>query len=261
MYYLTRYNFASLLYKLVIDIPSIFEYSFYSEHKLTYFDFIDLKYFSVREQRRLVIFDKILHDTEKTMKQIQILKRNNNQKMWVYKISLPCYHKNKDCPYLNSNFINTPIPSSLSENKVEEYREFFIKNQRYYAMNDFYEILKSKFSLEEDQETIFNMVKKGNSGVNQIEEENIISDTKKKWDFFTDIISEKHFYLSQVRNLYKCRDDKDISSIYEHKKDIMETIINYYFKILNESDISIDEKIYQLAGFSPCPHCMGKSKD
>lgn len=91
------YNIGKLLFNLVLDIPKIIEYEYYYNYKLRELDFIELNYFSFSSARTFVILDLIFHHTEWAMKHIQILHRNQEQKKWVYDISLPCYHYDQAC--------------------------------------------------------------------------------------------------------------------------------------------------------------------
>lgn len=259
MVYVTNYKMATFMHNLVIDIPINFEKSFYSHYKLLDLDFIDLKYFSLNEVKKLALYDLLLEKTEWTMRNLQIARRNEEQKRWVYPISLPCYHKDKECEFMQNDFVNISVPKSLASERLEEYREFFLGNQGNYDNNMFFaETLKQKFNLSESIDEIMQVLSLRNSG----ESRNVVlTDLKNSWRDLSEIITEKHFDYNKTKRAYYIAKEIDseyseaAQKIYEKRKELFYMIINYYTQKMLKKNISFDESLYKLAGFSPCSHC------
>lgn len=61
-------------------------------------------------------------------------KKDNNTRL-VYLGGAPAYHKTQDCNWLNSSYKNYEIPVQISEDKIDDYRNFFVENIELYERN------------------------------------------------------------------------------------------------------------------------------
>jgi hypothetical protein len=75
-------------------------------------------------------------------------KRKNNTRL-IYLGGSPAYHKNQNCNYLNSSYKNYEIPVEVSEEKIEDYRKFFVENIEVYKndRNVFFARVELKFNI------------------------------------------------------------------------------------------------------------------
>ena len=157
MFYITKYNYyKNIIFKLDIDIPAIEKTGFFNNYKLDLFD-LDLSYFTKNEREALIISDHLFRNISNINKNMIFKQIKREESHWVYKLSMPAYHADRDCPNLAKEFNNIRIPSSLNPTQAKEYRQFFIDNKDRYGNTAglieprvFARKLKEKFNLNED---------------------------------------------------------------------------------------------------------------
>lgn len=68
---------------------------------------------------------------------------------WIYLGGAPAYHKKKDCAKLVSEYKNYDIPVEIPDNRIEEYRDFFLNSIELYGRNQaaFYAQVELKFNV------------------------------------------------------------------------------------------------------------------
>lgn len=120
--------------------------------------------------------------------------------------------------------------------------------------------LKKAFNLLESVEDIIKIIKKENSS------ENIINVGEVEYgyilDDFNNFISDKHFTSWNIREYKKFISNNElIKDLVEKRKEITYKIMGYYLKKHSDNKKNLEEKIFLLAGFSPCPNCVGKVKE
>jgi len=79
-------------------------------------------------------FDEFIRIFEFKDKPSLELKRDNKVRL-IYIGGSPAYHKNQDCNWLNSSYKNYEIPVEIQEEKIDDYRKFFIENIELYESN------------------------------------------------------------------------------------------------------------------------------
>jgi hypothetical protein len=157
MFYITKHNYyKNIICKLDIDVPMIEKTGFFSSYKLDLFD-LDLSYFAKNEREALIISDHLFRNISNINKNMIFKQIKREESHWVYKLSMPAYHADRDCPNLAKEFNNIRIPSSLNPTQAKEYRQFFIDNKDRYGNKAglieprvFARKLKEKFDLNED---------------------------------------------------------------------------------------------------------------
>ena len=157
MFYITKHNYyKNIICKLDIDVPMIEKTGFFSSYKLDLFD-LDLSYFAKNERKMLIISDHLFRNISNINKNMIFKQIKREESNWVYKLSMPAYHADRDCPNLAKEFNNIRIPSSLNPTQAKEYRQFFIDNKDRYGNKAglieprvFARKLKEKFDLNED---------------------------------------------------------------------------------------------------------------
>lgn len=280
MFYVTKVKYVSLLNALSLNIPFRLgeERSYYQYSKLTSFD-LDLSYFTQSEAKALLISDLLFKDTEELFTKVLIEKIQQEQENWVFDISLPRFHINKGCKYLNSDFSNVRIPKSLDANRKDEYREYFIAHYKNYGFSEgardpriFMRELIERFNLNETITsknvtiplTIDQMVefyfKKEYYPNSEVEEFNATLDFDKEAsriknliDCFKDLV--RGYSPQECRSAYFKKNDGVFNKIYEQRKALLARILNFHFQKLSSEGFNLSQKVFKLIGFEPCRHC------
>lgn len=282
MYYLTKANYNRLLNALNVDIPYQFEKSYYQQYKLLGFE-LDLDFFTLPEAKKLVISDIIFQGLSNYANGVIIKKVEQQQQNWVYKLGYPAFHLNEDCEILHRDFENVRIPPSLLKDRVEEYRTYFIDNNKKYGYFEhkieptvFCRKLKDVFNLEEEvkdlEKLYFNKTRYQNSEVVEFNatlnfeleasrintlmdnfklyvKENAISASFSRQAFL-------HKTPEKRRNkVFSAREIELMKEIDKHKSAILARILNYHFQYLAKEGINISNNLFKLVGFKCCEHC------
>lgn len=220
MYFLTNSNYHRMLLSLDLNIPlsAKEKKSFYFGSILRSFPELDIAMFSENHARMLVISEKLFTNFSRTMEELYIVRTEIGKTKWVYELSTPSFHCNKDCEYLKSNFNNARLPNSLSEDQRDAYRAYFIANcpketKHSFENNNLAEIrlffteLKSRFNLEEEVNDLINNhnYKKhaDNTGVSEFAPEVNLLKEKEEINnlivLFNQDIKSKNFDAERVR--------------------------------------------------------------
>ena len=277
MFYITKYNYyKNIICKLDIDVPMIEKTGFFSSYKLDLFD-LDLSYFAKNEREALIISDHLFRNISNINKNMIFKQIKREESHWVYKLSMPAYHADRDCPNLAKEFNNIRIPSSLNPTQAKEYRQFFIDNKDRYGNKAglieprvFARKLKEKFDLNEDlDELLENHILpeiRENSGVEciNITVEQSIREINELIDIFKDFIKTENISASfSHRSWLSTKADSELSKeeresmqkVYEQKRRICARILAFHFQHFEKEGFNISENLLEMLGFQACPNC------
>ena len=277
MFYITKYNYyKNIIFKLDIDIPTIEKTGFFSSYKLDLFD-LDLSYFAKNEREALIISDHLFRNISNINKNMIFKQIKREESHWVYKLSMPAYHADRDCPNLAKEFNNIRIPSSLNPTQAKEYRQFFIDNKDRYGNKAglieprvFARKLKEKFDLNEDlDELLENHILpeiRENSGVEciNITLEQFIDEINELINIFKNFIREEQVSASfSCRSWLSTKADSELSKeeresmqkVYEQKRIICARILAFHFQHFEKEGFNISENLLEMLGFQACPNC------
>lgn len=285
MLYITNAKYRDFISSVDLDLPFYFneEKTYYWGCKLNSFD-INLNYFTQEEAKLLVISDRLFCDVKQTLNTILFKRLDEQRGNWVYELKAPCYHENKDCDWLHSDFENVRIPRSLDKSLLNEYRRFFIDNKEDYGYQEgkkdpriFCRLLIDKFNLNEkdnldqaislDQfvEYYFNTERYDNSDVSDF---NFTLDFNKEYADIKDLINQfksvtKDISVSDSRSVYFKAKDKEktkeerikFDNIFNMRKRLVARILNFHFQKLAQSGFDISKTIFEMIGFRACRSC------
>ena len=277
MFYITKYNYyKNIIFKLDIDIPTIEKKGFFSSYKLDLFD-LDLSYFAKNEREALIISDHLFRNISNINKNMIFKQIKREESHWVYKLSMPAYHADRDCPNLAKEFNNIRIPSSLNPTQAKEYRQFFIDNKGRYGNKAglieprvFARKLKENFNLNEDlDELLENHILpeiRENSGVEciNITVEQFIGEINELINIFKNFIREEQVSASFSRRSWlSTKEDSELSKeeresmqkVYEQKRIICARILAFHFQHFEKEGFNISENLLEMLGFQACPNC------
>ena len=277
MFYITKYNYyKNIIFKLDIDIPAIEKTGFFNNYKLDLFD-LDLSYFTKNEREALIISDHLFRNISNINKNMIFKQIKREESHWVYKLSMPAYHADRDCPNLAKEFNNIRIPSSLNPTQAKEYRQFFIDNKDRYGNKAglieprvFARKLKEKFNLNEDlDELLENHILpeiRENSGVEciNITLEQFIDEINELINIFKNFIREEQVSASFSRRSWlSTKEDSELSKeeresmqkVYEQKRIICARILAFHFQHFEKEGFNISENLLEMLGFQACPNC------
>ena len=277
MFYITKHNYyKNIICKLDIDVPMIEKTGFFSSYKLDLFD-LDLSYFAKNEREALIISDHLFRNISNINKNMIFKQIKREESHWVYKLSMPAYHADRDCPNLAKEFNNIRIPSSLNPTQAKEYRQFFIDNKDRYGNKAglieprvFARKLKEKFDLNEDlDELLENHILpeiRENSGVEciNITVEQSIREINELIDIFKDFIKTENISASfSHRSWLSTKADSELSKeeresmqkVYEQKRRICFRILAFHFQHFEKQGFNISENLLKMLGFQACGNC------
>ena len=277
MFYITKYNYyKNIICKLDIDVPMIEKTGFFSSYKLDLFD-LDLSYFAKNEREALIISDHLFRNISNINKNMIFKQIKREESHWVYKLSMPAYHADRDCPNLAKEFNNIRIPSSLNPTQAKEYRQFFIDNKDRYGNKAglieprvFARKLKEKFNLNEDlDELLENHILpeiRENSGVEciNITVEQSIREINELIDIFKDFIKTENISASfSHRSWLSTKADSELSKeeresmqkVYEQKRRICFRILAFHFQHFEKQGFNISKNLLEMLGFQACGNC------
>ena len=249
---------------------------FFSSYKLDLFD-LDLSYFAKNEREALIISDHLFRNISNINKNMIFKQIKREESHWVYKLSMPAYHADRDCPNLAKEFNNIRIPSSLNPTQAKEYRQFFIDNKDRYGNKAglieprvFARKLKEKFDLNEDlDELLENHILpeiRENSGMEciNITVEQFIGEINELINIFKNFISEEQVSASFSRRSWlSTKADSELSKeeresmqkVYEQKRRICARILAFHFQHFEKQGFNISENLLEMLGFQACPNC------
>ena len=277
MFYITKHNYyKNIICKLDIDVPAIEKTGFFNNYKLDLFD-LDLSYFTKNEREALIISDHLFRNISNINKNMIFKQIKREESHWVYKLSMPAYHADRDCPNLAKEFNNIRIPSSLNPTQAKEYRQFFIDNKDRYGNTAglieprvFARKLKEKFNLNEDlDELLENHILpeiRENSGVEciNITLEQFIDEINELINIFKNFIREEQVSASFSRRSWlSTKEDSELSKeeresmqkVYEQKRIICARILAFHFQHFEKEGFNISENLLEMLGFQACPNC------
>ena len=277
MFYITKHNYyKNIICKLDIDVPMIEKTGFFSSYKLDLFD-LDLSYFAKNEREALIISDHLFRNISNINKNMIFKQIKREESHWVYKLSMPAYHADRDCPNLAKEFNNIRIPSSLNPTQAKAYRQFFIDNKDRYGNKAglieprvFARKLKEKFDLNEDlDELLENHILpeiRENSGMEciNITVEQFIGEINELINIFKNFISEEQVSASFSRRSWlSTKADSELSKeeresmqkVYEQKRRICARILAFHFQYFEKQGFNISENLLEMLGFQACPNC------
>ncbi len=274
MPFVTEYNTSLVLKKLIGEIPdNIREWEPYknSIFFLNRLDKTNLLYFKKFCENPIENIDRIYNS-------INIV----DNKVFVYEGGNPSYHKVENCDKLSSNFINFKIPETIKangDNAIEEFRKWFKENQTVFAEKpDVYQMrVQSKFGILQGIEK----VDYKNSG-NVYKENLTLIEIENRIDSLLHNASE--YYKEDLKRQYAIKmfqkstflafkeqgieknetgyADEELKAILkEYFYLFIQPTIFYlkeFFKTFYNSNIEINEKIFEQLNFKKCTVCYAK---
>ncbi len=240
---------------------------------------IPIYFFSKYEENELLAIQELLKNPENFFKTFYKKQKAIDTYKYIYEGKSPAYHDDRDCPRLNSRFLNYEIPVQIreqSQEKVIEFRKWF--NEVKHLLNKpdiFVERLRLRWGIVTNPKSI----DYDNSGIDEIENksigdmENEINVLIKEAGRFyyreeknTTILKKfsKYTYLAYKAQPINNNDTgfsdlelKELLKEYDSKfkKPLKKLLIEYYKLKLNP-EIVMDKTILQAIGFIPCGHCV-----
>ncbi len=274
MPFVTEYNTSLVFKKLIGEIKDdIKEWEPYK--KAIYF-------LNRLDKTNLLYFKKLCEDPIENIDTVYNPINVIDNKEFVYEGGKPSYHKVEDCDRLSSNFINFRIPEQIKEKgneSIEEFRKWFKENQTLFAEKpDVYQMrLNTKYGIVQSIEK----VDYKNSG-NAYKENLTIAEIETRIDSILHNASE--YYKADLKRQvairafqkstflafkgqpieknnteYTDEELKEILKEYYHLF-IQPTIfyLKEHFKAFYNSNIEINEKIFEHLNFKKCGACYAE---
>lgn len=200
-----------------------------------------LRFFSTSEVNILAAVSLILESIKDEELKIKILtlhddakarigKPNKNENSrWIYVGSKPAYHNDKNCISLHSTYENYEIPIEIPENKIKDYRIFFLSNIDDYANRKdvFFAKVELKFNVRINN---VKEVHKENSGQQSL---NILMDEHEQiLNEISNIIEEMHRYKNQSKEVARVISNTGFNT----KKALKNDLYNKNHKVIKKWD-------------------------
>lgn len=271
MPFVTEYNTSLVFKKLIGEIPE--DIKLWEPYKKAIF------FLNRLDKTNLLYFKKFcenpIENIDTIYKPINVV--DNGE--FVYEGGKPSYHKVENCDRLSSNFINFRIPTAIKEKgseSIEEFRKWFKENQTIFIEKpDVYQMrLQTKYGIVQGIEK----VDYKNSG-NVYKENLTLSEIETRIDSILHNASEyykddneravairafqKSTYLAfkqeEIANNTTTYSDDELKDILkEYFYLFIQPTIYYlkeHFKVFYNSNIEINEKIFEHLNFKKCAIC------
>ncbi|PTO90160.1 hypothetical protein CWN98_01540 [Vibrio splendidus] len=204
--------------------------------------------------------------------------KKDSKERWIYLGGSPAYHKTNKCSRLTSEYKNYDIPLSIPENRIEEYRKFFIENMEIYErdISTFYMHAELKFHVVIEN---IQKVQAKNSGIEEVN--NFKYSTSDELIFaINNHINRMLAYRKSDQqvdktiarfgfNTAKAIANKDklrltheqvkiVETWHKDKSDLKRLVIKHLTVKLNP-DFSFDGELLDSFGFRKCADCFGNN--
>lgn len=274
MPFVTEYNTSLVFKKLIGEIPDdIKQWEPY--RKAIYF-------LNRLDKTNLLYFKKFCENPIENIDTVYNPINVVDNKEFVYEGGKPSYHKVEDCDRLSSNFINFRIPEQIKEKgdeAIEEFRKWFKENQTVFSEKpDVYQMrLNTKYGIVQGLEK----VDYKNSG-NVYRENLTLAEIETRIDSILHNASE--YYKEDIKRQGAIRSfQKSTFLAFKEQpieknntgysdEELKEILVEYYhlfiqptiyylkehFKAFYNSDIEINEKIFEHLNFKKCSVCYAE---
>ncbi len=262
------------------DILSVLESDFIEQAVLPEGGFS--KYFNKKELKNLYKMKMVLKDLPTLIEKMddnkdiigKYIEAENNR--FAQRVQAPSYHTHNDCQWLNSDFRNIELPSSIKDKDLKERIRHFIAAQTGKNFEEINSLYKNEFHLIEDLREV--VLK--NSGVENFDNTEIITDLflqiKNEFEDMHSILhsGENNSINKKVKNIVYadtwnankiCRnsalteqDCNDIKKILQTKKDLTETLFTFYKEKYNKY-LTFEGTVLDTIGFRVCRGCEASS--
>jgi len=274
MPFVTEYNTSLVLKKLIGEIPD--DIKLWEPYKKAIF------FLNRLDKTNLLYFKKFcenpIENVEAIYKQINIVDNG----VFVYEGGKPSYHKVENCDRLSSNFINFKIPEAIKEKgneAIEEFRKWFKENQTIFAEKpDVYQMrLQTKYGIVQGIEKVdyknSGNVYKENLTLAEIETriDSILHNASEYYKIDLDRqiairVFQKSTFLAFkgdpiVNNTTRYNDEELKEILKEYFYLFIQPTIFYlkeHFKAFYNSNIEINEKIFEHLNFKRCGACYSE---
>lgn len=231
------------------------------------------------EMKTLLNFKSILEgiDNIPVYNKENTRKYKNNYVRMVYVGGKPSFHKDKNCQFLKSNYENYEIPAVIPDNKIEEYREFFIDNKTLYESkrDAFFARVEIKFNVRVNNVKEINEKNSGVEYTEDITTRNIdetiksieshlivmekfraIDDNHEKKISSLGYGTHKANYKNENGELKLFINDSNsiIYKWHEYKNELKHLIKQYFIAKYNP-DFEFNKSVLRQCGFVPCKGC------
>lgn len=246
----------------------------------------DIKSFFVKKEIEIIASVKaaieVMQDYSTFIKKIPTKKidieKANPKTRLIFLKSTPAYHHNNLCTRLHSEYKNYEIPIEVPEERVEEYREFFIDNIDLYRekLHIFFARVELNFGL---RIRIIREIEKPNSGLETIMDFEVEPENKLLTDIHNlgnEMIQfrfsseerrkaiQKYGMASHIvakggKKIIASQEDENIiKTWFEYKVKMKNKIIKYIIIKFNP-DMIFDKTCLEYFGFKPCADCSSES--
>ena len=277
MPFVTEYNTSLVLKKLTNSIPqNIREWKPYRK---------DIYFLNRLDKTNLLYFKNFCENPVENITEVYEPVKTIDKKEFVYEGGKPSYHKFESCDRLHSNFVNFRLPDKIKEKgdkAINEYREWFKEHQAIFLEKpDVYQMrLFNKYGIETPIQRVdytnSGNIYKENLTLKEIEtridsllqnaakyysENNKRQKVIRRYQTAT-FLAFKEEKIEDNETGYSDDDLKEILREYYYLF-IQPTIyyLKEYFKTYFNSDIEINEKIFEQLNFKRCNNCYSKDFD
>jgi len=274
MPFVTEYNTSLVLKTLIGETPKdIFYWDPYK--KAIYF-------LNAMDKTNLFYFEKFCKNPIENIDTVFFPIEFIDNGEFVFEGAKPSYHKVENCDKLTSHFINFRIPETIKEkgnSSIEEFRKWFKEHQTIFTENpDIYQMrLHTKYGIVQGIEK----VDYKNSGYHY--KENLtLSEIETRIDsllhnaskYFNENLMRQEaikiyqkkthlaFRTEKIPNNYTTYNDSDLKDMLkEYFYLFIQPTIFYlkeHFKVFYNSNVEINEKIFEYLNFKKCSICYAK---
>ncbi len=240
----------------------------------------NINFFSKFEENELLAIQELLDNPEKYFTETyKPFKKPKDTLAYVFKSSLPAYHRYSSCELLNSNYVNYEIPLDIQmagKKKVKKFRRWFKEVQHLFdSKPDVFEArLLARWGIVSNIEEM----RIENSGISEFENYSIndlesrieirlksadryLKKSKKTKSILNKL--SKFTYLAYKYDKIRLNDtgysDEEVRKVLKKydkkfKKPLKNDLISYYKVTLNPR-IKIKGRLLKNLGFKPCKHC------
>ncbi len=242
------------------------------------------KYFNLRELKNLYKMKMILKDLPKLIGEMgdnkniiaTYIKSENNR--FTKEVKAPSYHTQRDCEWLNSNFSNIELPSSIKDQELRDRMRHFVNSYTDKSFDQINTLYKSEFDTTENLREI-NLP---NSGVENFDNVQIVTELfqkiQKEFDDMHTILhsGEDNTINKKIKNIVYAdtwkidsicknsslseKDCADIKNILETKKDLTKTLFTFYREKYNKN-LTFEGDVLNSIGFRVCRGCDNQKSE
>jgi hypothetical protein len=267
------------------SIASFVAYQTFSEKNIyNFYEKKLLDFFSKPELKKLTAIKLILDSIENQPLRAKIIEVHKNAKerieknkttkdsRWIYFGSKPAYHGNKDCIHLHSKYENYEIPVGIPDDRIEEYRAFFLdpkNNSDYMNHRDrFFSNVGIKFHVRIENLNEVHIDNSGQESINMVDTDSNqileeIHQTVRKMNEYKNesthiakIVSNTGFNTKAALKNSLFSDDKPIITRWDEYKSKLRDLMTQGLISTIAPDYKFDHKFLEDLGFRKCSTCF-----